>query len=147
MAKIASVTLESVPKEIHVNDSLSDFTVLTDIEFHDLDIKIGMEYCLHIFVYDIHGSPDIPVIIANWDETSIVRIASERKDDFLGRNSIIVRAESKKMIVKSPMTLRLGNQTRASSSFLRKLNVFVSVVPAIERASKWSEPFEAKLIF
>ena len=147
MAKIASVTLESVPKEIHVNDSISDFTVLTKIEFHDLDIQIGMEYCLHIFVYDIHGSVDIPVIIANWDETNIMRIPTDRIDDFLGKNTVIVKAESKEMIVKTPMEIKLGNQSRTSSSYKRKLDVFVSLIPAIERASKWSEPFEAKLIF
>lgn len=147
MAKILSVTLESIPEEIHLNDALSDLTVLTSIEFHKLDLQFGMEYCLYLYVYDIHGSIDIPVVIPNWDETLINRVTTDRVDDFLGKSSVIIKADKKIMEIRTPMTLRLGNQTRNSSSFSRKLDVFATMIPAIERASRWSAPFATKIVY
>ena len=38
MAKILSVGLLSIPEVIIINDNHNDFTVVTEIEFHDLDI-------------------------------------------------------------------------------------------------------------
>ena len=80
MAKILSVSLLSIPDVIVVNDNLNDFTVVTEIEFHDLDIQFNMEYCLHLFVYDIHGDADAPLIIPNWDESKVFPIIIDRKD-------------------------------------------------------------------
>ncbi|RMA58591.1 hypothetical protein [Ulvibacter antarcticus] len=147
MAKIESVTLESIPKEIHVNDKFSDITVLTVIKFHPLDLKFEMEYCLNLFVYDIHGQIDIPIIIANWDESHIQRISHDRKDDFMGKTTVIVKADETQKEVRASLALRLGNQTKSSSSYSRKLDVFATLIPAIERASKWSAPFESKIVF
>ena len=67
MAKILSVDLLKIPKFIHVGDDVNDLTVVTKIRFHPLDIKLEMEYCLHVFIYDIHGEVDAPLVIPNWD--------------------------------------------------------------------------------
>lgn len=48
---------------------MTDIIVHTKIEFHPLDISLQMEYQLFLFVYDINGEIDIPVIIGNWNET------------------------------------------------------------------------------
>ncbi len=147
MAKIKTVKLQSIPEEIHVNDDLNDLTVITVIEFHSIDLKLEMEYCLYLFVYDIHGSVDIPVIISNWDESHIKRVSTDRKDDFLGMTSLIVKPSEKTMEITTDMKLRLGTQMQSSSHYSRKLNVFASLIPAIERASKRSAPFEAKILY
>lgn len=83
MAKILSVEQLKVPKHINIKDQISDNTVLTKVKYHSLDIKLEMEYCLHVFVYDNHEEHDAPLVIPNWDESYILTIALDRKDDFL----------------------------------------------------------------
>ena len=147
MAKIIKVCLESIPKEIQVNDKKSDFTVLTDVEFHPLDIKIEMEYILHLFVYDINGIIDIPIIVNNWDETSVKGVSLEHLDDLLGTERIIIKAQAAPLQVACEMSLHLGKLSPSSSAFKRELGVFATIIPAIGRASKWSAPFESLIVY
>ena len=83
MAKIISVELQKIPKYINVGDDVNDITVCTKIQFHEFDIKFEMPYCLHVFVYDIHGDVDAPVMLPNWDESILMPVTTDRKDDFL----------------------------------------------------------------
>jgi len=145
MAKILAVNLHSIPEVIHVGDNVSDITVETKIEFHDMDIQLNMDYCLHIFVYDIHGDIDAPVILPNWDESSIIGISMDRKDDFLGQAIIKLKAKDKETHIKTPIALKLGSLEKGTSYYSRKLEVFATVAPIVGRASKWSEPFVAKM--
>ncbi|WP_027395092.1 hypothetical protein [Aquimarina latercula] len=146
MAKIKSVELKSIPETINVGDNVNDITVLTTIEFHPLDIKLEMEYCLHIFVYDILGEVDAPMILPNWDESKVVSISLDRKDIFLGEETCILTAEQKETTITTPMALTLGKLDNGSSYHTRKLEVFATVAPAIGRASKWSAPFKTQII-
>ena len=102
MAKIISVTLGVIPEEIILNDLTSDIEVQTKIEFHDLDIQFDMEYCLQLFVYDVRGTLDTPVIISNWDESQVISVSKDRNDHFLGKS--------------------------------------------VGRSSKWSKPFESRIV-
>ena len=145
MAKIKSISLLSIPEVIIVNDNENDFSVVTDIEFHELDIRLEMEYYLHLFVYDIHGDVDAPVIIPNWDEAKILSIAQDCKDDYLGFASKKVVATKKNLSIITPLSLKLGKQNIGSSYFSKKLEVFATFAPAIGRASKWSLPFESRI--
>ena len=145
MAKIVSVSLLSIPEVIVVNDNDSDFTVVTEIQFHDIDIKLNMEYCLHLFVYDVHGELDVPLVIQNWDDSKVFPISHDRKDEYLGDEQTIIQANQKSMSIKTPMTLKLGKLTNRSSHFSKKLEVFATITPAISKASKWSKPFESKI--
>jgi flagellar motor component MotA len=145
MAKIISVELQSVPKVINVGDSINDITVLTSIEFHPLDISLKMEYCVHLFVYDIHGDIDAPMILPNWNESKIISISLDRKDDFLGEAVSLIHATKESVVVKTPMALKLGSLAKGSSHYSRKLEVFATMAPAVGRASKWSERFEARI--
>ncbi|GGG48960.1 hypothetical protein [Bizionia arctica] len=43
----------------------NDIPVITKIQFHDLDIQNNMEYCLHLFVYNVYGIVNPPLIITN----------------------------------------------------------------------------------
>lgn len=147
MAKIKSVVLESIPDEIIVNDALSDFTVITSIAFHPVDIKMEMEYSLHLFVYDVNGALDIPVIINNWDETTIRAVSDGKKDDFLGTSQQVVKASSKDVVIKTQLSLKLGKLSTHSSSYKRALGVYATIIPAVARASKWSQPFESTIVF
>ena len=81
MAKILSVKLLSIPEVIIVNDNHNDFTVVVEVEFHNLDIQLKMEYCLHLFLYDIHGVVDAPLVLPNWDESKVLSISSDRQDE------------------------------------------------------------------
>ena len=63
MAKILSVKLLSIPEVIIVNDNENDFTVVVEVEFHNLDIQLQMEYCLHLFLYDVRGLVDAPLVL------------------------------------------------------------------------------------
>lgn len=148
MAKILSVDMESVPEFINVGDDINDLTVLVNIEFHPLDILMKMEYQLCVFIYDIHGEVDVPVIIGNWDDSYILGVAQSSKDDFLGKKIVLITANEKgNSEIKIPIALKLGNLTKKSSSHSRKLEVFATMIPAVGRVSKWSEPFESHLYF
>ena len=147
MAKIVSVNLQSIPEVIIVNDNHNDFTVIIDIEFHDLEIKLEMEYCLHLFVYDIHGEVDVPLVMPNWDESEVLSISLDRKDDYLGSAKHKIIAVNKKETLTVPMRLKLGLRTQTSSHYSKKLEVFATIAPAIGRASKWSLPFESRIEF
>lgn len=147
MAKILLVDLQSVPEVINVSDNVNDLTVETTIQFHSLDIVQGMEYCLHLFVYDIHGEVDPPLVLPNWDESSIVSVATDRKDDFLGKAIVMLKAEIPEIIIKTPMALHLGRVEYGSTYFTRKLEVFATVAPVVGRASKWSKRFESRIEF
>ena len=146
MAKILSVDLQSVPKYINVGDDISDLTVITTIEFHPLDLKLEMEYCLHLFVYDIHGEVDPPLVLPNWDESDVISLAMDREDEFLGMASQKLVATKKDVEVSIPIALKLGDRTANASHFTKKLEVFATIAPAVGRASKWAEPFESRLI-
>lgn len=147
MAKILSVSLVSVPDVIVVNDSDNDFTVVVDVEFHNLDIQLNIEYCLHLFVYEIHGSVDAPLVLPNWDESIILPISLDRKDEYLGKATQMITAKQKAEKLQIPMSLKLGKLTNRSSHFLKKLKVFATIAPTIGRASKWSLPFESTIEF
>tara|TARA_R110002096_G_scaffold56623_3_gene144425 strand:- start:151 stop:594 length:444 start_codon:yes stop_codon:yes gene_type:complete len=147
MAKILSVGLLSIPEVIIINDNHNDFTVVTEIEFHDLDIQFKMEYCLHLFVYDIHGEVDAPLVIPNWDESKVFPIVTDRKDEYLGFQVEYISALNKIETIKTSMRLQLGRLDDTSSHYSKKLEVFATIEPAIGRASKWSEPFESKIEF
>ncbi|MGJ8744388.1 hypothetical protein [Polaribacter sp.] len=147
MAKILSVKLVSIPEVIIVNDSNNDFTIDAKIEFHELDLQLKMEYCLHLFVYEVHGQLDAPLIVSNWDESRVVSISQDRKDEYLGRETKMIVATLKKQSYEIPMSLNLGKLTNRSSHFSKKIEVFATMTPAIGRASKWSLPFESKIVF
>ncbi len=51
MAKIISVELLEIPDKITVGLNNTDITVLTKIDFHEMDIKGNVEYCLHLLEY------------------------------------------------------------------------------------------------
>lgn len=146
MAKITAVTLNEVPETINVGDQINDIDVNIQIEYHRQDILLSMEYLLHVFVYDINGKMDIPVIISNWDDSMVLAISEDgRKDNFLGRAAIAVKATETAQKYQVPLALKLGI-SHGTSYFSKKLEVFATLIPAVGRASKWSEPFETRLI-
>ena len=147
MAKILSVSLLSIPEVIIVNDNHNDFTVVVEVEFHNLDIQLKMEYCLHLFLYDIHGVVDAPLVLPNWDESKVLSISSDRQDEYLGSAKKKILAIEKNKTLTIPMRLKLGKLSQRSSHYSKKLEVFATIAPAIGRASKWSLPFESRIEF
>ena len=146
MAKIKSVSLKSIPETINVGDNISDIIIQTHIDFHPLDVSLNMEYMLYLFVYDVHGKPNLPVILSNWDESVFLEMQLDGKDDLLGRKVVAVSANSNS-VIETPIALKLGNLKGSQSYYNRKLEVFATLIPAISKASKWSEPFKADLVF
>jgi hypothetical protein len=147
MAKILTVELQKIPKNINVGDDINDITVVTKIKFHDFDVKLEMPYCLHVFVYDIHGDVDAPLILPNWDESILMPVSLDRKDVLLGKEVIMVNADQSEVIINTPMALKLGQFNREMSPTTRKLEVFATIAPVIARASKYSEPFTTNLSY
>jgi hypothetical protein len=147
MSKIISVRLLSIPEVIVVNDTVNDLTVVVELEFHDLDISLEMEYYIHAFIYDIHGEVDEPLILSNWDESKVIPISLDRKDEYLGVSSQKILVVKKNETIQLPVQLQLGKLSKMSSHFSKKLKVFATITPAIGRASKWSEPFKSKIEF
>lgn len=149
MAKLISVELLEVPDEITVGDNDIDITVITTIDFHKIDVACNMEYCLHLFVYDVRGKKDPPLMMANWDESYMVSLetAYDKVDDFLGKTSVIVKAEGKEKIIKTPMSLKLGSFNKNNTYITRKLSVFATAEPAIGRVSKWSKPYKTEVLY
>ena len=148
MAKVVNVKLKSIPDTIHVGDDINDITVIVKLEFHPLDLSLEMEYMLHLFVYDIHGKMDVPVVISNWEDSLVLSVSEDgRKDYFLGRKTVRLKANMDKDTFEIPMALKLGDLTDHYSSVTRKFEVLATLVPAISKASKWSAPFESHLLF
>lgn len=142
MAKILDVSLLSIPEVVIVNDGKNDFSVVVEVEFHDLDIQLNMEYCLHLFVYDIRGNVDAPLVMPNWDESHVLSISLDSKDEYLGSETRKITAKEKRSKLTVPMSLQLGKYT---SNYSKKLEVFATIAPAVGRASKWSLPFETRI--
>ena len=148
MAKVVQVKLKSVPDTIHVGDNLNDITVIVELGFHPIDLKLEMEYLLHLFVYDIHGKMDVPVVISNWDESMIMSVSEDgRSDYFLGKKAVEVKADTEQRYFEVPMALKLGNLSGHYSSVTRKFEVIATLIPAVSKASKWSAPFVSNLLF
>lgn len=147
MAKIESVSLQQIPETIDVGDNVSDITIVTQIVFHPLDLSLQMEYILYLFVYDIHGNPDVPILLSNWDESSFYGMRLDGKDDLLGKKKVSIKATKEKSKIETPIALKLGDLYESQSYHKRKLEVFASLIPAIGTSSKWSEPFESNIVF
>lgn len=148
MAKITKVQLKSIPKTINVGDYINDITVIVDLEFHELDVSLKMEYLMYVYVYDIHGNMDVPVIISNWDDSKVISVSEDgRKDDFLGKKVVAVSTTGEHTTFEVPMALKLGHLSGYSSSVSRKFEVLATLIPATGRVSKWSQPFESELLF
>lgn len=147
MAKIKSVIIQPLPKNINVGEEITNVVINTQIEFHQIDIKLEMEYLLHLFVYDIHGKVDVPVIIGNWDESYVTGVLQDRKDQLLGKVAVNVNVTELNIEIQTVLNLKLGHISGSSYAFSRTLEVFASLIPAVGRASKWSEPLEANLVF
>ena len=147
MAKLETVVLKSIPEVINVGDDINDITIITKIEFHPIDVSLKMEYLLHLLVYDVHGKPDVPVIINNWDESEVIGLKQENKDDFLGRQFVPICADERIKTIETPIALKLGDLKDSGSFYKRKLEVLATLIPAIGRATKWSEPFECDLVY
>ena len=147
MAKILSVELKEVPKHIHVGDEINDITVVVKILFHPLDLQLQMPYCLHLFVYDVHGEVDAPLVIPNWDESRVFPVAINRKDDFMGQKELMLTANEAEMTIETPIALSLGKINRDMSYMSRKIEVFATMAPVVGRASKYSEPFTSMISY
>lgn len=148
MAKIEEVKLKSIPKTINAGDDINDITIIIQVAYHPLDVSLKMEYLLHLFVYDIHGKMDVPVIVSNWDDSTVLSVSEDgRKDDFLGKETLTIKAEDGHTNFEIPMALKLGHLSGHHSSVSRKFEVFATLIPAVSRVSKWSEPFESELLF
>ena len=147
MAKILSVELQSIPEFINAGDNINDIVVLTKVQFHPLDIKLEMPYCLHLFVYDIHGDVDPPLVLPNWDESQILSITLDRKDEFLGKKIVMIKATEEEITIETPMALHLGRFKRERTYISRKIEVFATMAPVVGRVSKYSEPFSAMITY
>jgi hypothetical protein len=58
-----------------------------------------------------------------------------------------VNALKTNSIIETPIALKLGDLYLSQSYHKRKLEVFASLIPAIGKSSKWSEPFETNIVF
>ena len=151
MAKISKVHIQKIPENVLVSDNRTNkIIVITEIVFHPLDIKLEMEYQLYLFVYDIHGKEDIPILISNWDDSTMHRVSKElRKDDFLSKGNVLIKADdnkNNKLVVEKEMTLKLGRVTKNTSVYTRNFEVFAKLIPAIDGASARSNVFVSKLM-
>lgn len=147
MAKIRTVHIQSLPNFINVGKQIDDITIHTEIEFHPLDVQLSMPYCLHLFVYDIHGESDVPIIVPNWDESTVLGVSLDRKDDYLGQKTVLVTAANEECILDTPMALKLGDFNREKSYTSRKIEVFATLAPVVGRVSKWSEPVFSRIVY
>lgn len=146
MAKIQSVSLLEIPEFINVGDNDNDITVVTKVVFHQIDLKLEMEYCLHLFVYSVHGDVDAPLVIPNWDESRVVPIVTDRKDTLLGEALEQFTATDMALTINTKMALKLGKLDINKTYYSRKLEVFATITPAVGRASKWSQPFTTQIM-
>lgn len=143
MAKILRVSPSKIPEIIEVGKDASIILVMVEIEFHPLDLRLNMEYLLYLYAYDIRGKEDVPIILNNWDESTISSIPQETADDVLGKVCTHVVATSNIEKIHAELKLKLGVLNNNKYYENRYLKIFAELVPALGVASKWSEAFEA----
>ena len=102
---------------------------------------------LCLFIYDVNGKIDIPVIIGNWDQTNIYGISDDRHDHLMGTIKLPITATEPNQILNTSIKLNLGRVLDGDSYFSKKLEVFGTLIPAVGRASNWSKPKEVSIIF
>lgn len=146
MAQINSVEVKNVPEYIHVGDKESEITVAVAVTFHKIDMELEMEYILDVVIFDIHGPMDIPVILANWEDTKVLPVSLGRKDQYLGAAKKHILASTESELFEIPVNLQLGKLTRTDSYIRRRLDAFATLTPAIGRSSKWSAQLESYLL-
>jgi hypothetical protein len=71
----------------------------------------------------------------------------DRKDNFLGQEVVMLKAEQEEVMVKIPMALSLGRFKKNRSLISRKLKVFATIAPVVGRASKFSESITARISY
>ena len=108
-----------------------------------------MEYCVHLLVYDVHGDVDTPFVLPNWDESQVIPISMSSKDEFLGEDTVFVRAneENKTVTIRTKLALKLGKVNTMINHTTRKLEAFATMAPAIGRSSRWSKPIVAQIMY
>ena len=148
MAKILKVEIVTVPETVIADDNETDLEVSIEIEFHKLDIVLGMEYMLYAYLFDVHGSIDVPILLTNWDESKILTVNQEnRNDDILGISKLKIHSKNDKKKFVLPMSIRLGKFKTHGYHLSRRLQVFASIIPAIDKCSKRSKSFETNIIY
>lgn len=139
MAKITSIELLTVPKFINVGEELNEISIQASVEFHPIDLKLNMEYRLHLYVFDIHGAEDTPVILPNWDESEVLTVVADRADDFLGKTIVKLEAKEQQVDVACSMQLQLGKFNPDRTYMDRNIEVFSTLIPVIASSSKRSK--------
>jgi len=147
MAKLSSIELGDLPDSINVGNELTEVSIKVLIDFHKIDLQLEMEYMLFLFVYDVNGDIDIPVIIGNWDQTSIYGISDDRHDHLMGTIKLPVNATEKSLNLNTTIKLSLGKISDGDSYYSKKVEVFGSLMPAIGRVSSWSKAKEVNIVF
>ena len=147
MAKLTSIELGDLPDSINVGNELTEVSIKVLIDFHKIDLQLEMEYMLFLFVYDVNGDIDIPVIIGNWDQTSIYGISDDRHDHLMGTIKLPVNATEKSLNLNTTIKLSLGKISDGDSYYSKKVEVFGSLMPAIGRVSSWSKAKEVNIVF
>ncbi|UMB52759.1 hypothetical protein MKD41_10470 [Lutibacter sp. A64] len=147
MAKLTSIKLGKLPDSINVGNALTEVSIEVTIDFHKIDLQLEMEYMLFLFVYDINGKIDIPIIIENWDKTEVYGISDDRHDHLMGTIKLPIKATKSKLVLNTSLELNLGKISKGDSYFSKHIEVFGTLIPAIGRASNWSKPKEVGIVF
>ena len=147
MAKLTSIKLGELPDFINVGNDLTEVSIEVTIDFHKIDLQLEMEYMLFLFVYDVNGKIDIPVIIGNWDKTSIYGISDDRHDHLMGTIKLPIKATKSNLVLNTSLELSLGKISDGDSYFSKQIEVFGTLMPAIGRVSNWSKPKEVDIVF
>lgn len=147
MAKIKSITLESIPEVIFIGDNDISIEIVVEIDFHHLDVEHKMEYMLHLYLFDIRGRMDAPIFIPNWDDCVVIPLLKKHdiRDYFLAKESKSVNAGKDSITLPIEMVLHSGNIKRRSPITSSNPAAFATLVPAISVASKWSKSFEVQV--
>ncbi len=150
MAKIREIILGHIPSGVTINDSAATTAVIsTEIEFHPIDLRLKMEYILHLFIYDVNDQHDIPLLSTNWDELNVSKFSKgDFKDDFITKRSVHIKEDQLNDLVlhlETPIQIIPGKMQKNTSLYARQFQVFGTLVPAIHQASAWSNPIESQL--
>lgn len=147
MAQINNIEITEQFTEIEIGDKVFSLTVEVDIEFHQLDINLNMEYCLHTMIMEIHGQQDIPIILSNWKKSSVLSINEDNRKDVILANQIIdIKAQKKQLSLTIPFKVKLGSYNN-HSVYNKKLEAYAVLIPAISYCSMHSNPKSVDLLF
>ena len=114
-----------------------NFSVVSKIEFSDVEVNLGLNYSTRAVVYEIDDSTDVYSVFPNKADIFVQRASRGNQDDFVTFSSPkTIQAQSGELTLVHRVTVR--NIQKLDADPIPELQALVVCVPDTATAMKWS---------